>query len=333
MDKTLYEAPQPGLWLGRIDKPVTAASLRWHQNLQFWDLGKTQNLKTKKTNKNFAILGFCCDEGVRRNQGRTGAKEGPDAIRRVLANLPMPESEHPIQFFDAGNVVCRQKNLEAAQDALAVAVQKILRQNCFPIVLGGGHETAWGHYAGLKPMLSPQHFGIVNVDAHFDLRPFESGGHSGSPFLQMAFDRKKNRRNFSYFCLGLQKSANTAALFQTADAWGVEWILADDIHRADFKNSRKTLQKFLQKQKQIYLTICLDAFAAAFAPGVSAPQALGILPGQILPYLDLICASGKVVSFDIVEMAPKYDQNQITAKLAAQMVFGVVNRLAGIKKP
>jgi len=44
-----------------------------------------------------------------------------------------------------------------------------------------------------------------------------------------------------------------------------------------------------------------------YAPGVSAPQPLGVLPWQILPLVRQLAASGKVVSYDIAELSPKYD--------------------------
>ena len=51
------------------------------------------------------IIGYACDEGVRRNNGRVGAKNGPDAIRKCIGNLPL-------RVVDKGNVVCKDWNLE-----------------------------------------------------------------------------------------------------------------------------------------------------------------------------------------------------------------------------
>jgi formiminoglutamase len=76
----------------------------------------------------------------------------------------------------------------------------------------------------------------------------------------------------------------------------------------------------LERHERIYLSICLDVFASAYAPGVSAPQPFGITPIQALPILRRLAESGKVIALDIVELAPNYDPSGITAKLAASLL-------------
>jgi formiminoglutamase len=71
--------------------------------------------------------------------------------------------------------------MEVQQKSLEKAVEKILDFDLFPLVLGGGHEIALGHYNGLlnsklKEDQNPK-IGIINFDAHFDLRPYSNGGH------------------------------------------------------------------------------------------------------------------------------------------------------------
>ena len=63
-------------WSGRVDPE--ADSPRWHQRIQALSVDSQPGL---------ALLGFACDEGVRRNGGRAGAAEGPPAIRAALARL------------------------------------------------------------------------------------------------------------------------------------------------------------------------------------------------------------------------------------------------------
>ena len=64
------------------------------------------------------LLGFACDAGVARNQGRVGAAAGPAGIRKFLAGLP---AHGLTRLLDAGDVACEGDALEAAQDALASA--------------------------------------------------------------------------------------------------------------------------------------------------------------------------------------------------------------------
>lgn len=325
MNSSYYSAPEQGLWRGRVDQQLGDTTQRWHQRVQMWDVNSLKHLT--HTGPAIAILGFCADEGVKRNHGRTGAKEGPTALRKALANLPAHFTK-TVTLYDAGNVVCNNANLEEAQKELGKAVAQVLAADCFPIVLGGGHEIAYGHYLGLKAKIAKTRaFGVLNIDAHFDLRPFENGGHSGSGFLQIAQDCQKVGTPFSYFCLGIQKSANSLALFQQAADLGAHYIEAQDMNPASRTANLAKLHVFNEQQNHIYLTICLDAFAAAFAPGVSAPSALGLMPSEILPYLDVVLKSKKVISLDIAELSPQYDVDGHTAKLAAQLIFHCVNQL------
>ena len=123
--------------------------------------------------KSISLLGYACDEGVRRNQGRIGAAEGPDVIKSSFAKMPNHLGSN-VRLHDVGSIICDEGDMEAAQNQLTEAVNLLLERKQFPIVLGGGHDMAYGHYNGIKKYLNAkkegQTIGIINFDAHFDLR-------------------------------------------------------------------------------------------------------------------------------------------------------------------
>ena len=209
---------------------------------------------------------------VRRNQGRTGAAEGPDAIRRSLANLPRPQ-DRPL--FDGGNVGCVDGELETAQQQLAGRVAGILERGGRPLLLGGGHEIAWGSFMGIQAVLPDpgEPPGIINFDAHFDLRDPVDGATSGTPFRQMAEWCQANGRPFNYLALGINPAANTPALFDYAGEHGVVWFDDRDCVAAELPRLTQALDSFVAAQRYLYLTICLDAFPAAVAPGRQGAEA------------------------------------------------------------
>ena len=73
----MFEPMKPGLWQGREDSHEPGDSRRWHHQVQPLDPESAPGV---------VLMGLCSDEGVRRNQGRVGAKGGPNAIRQALAN-------------------------------------------------------------------------------------------------------------------------------------------------------------------------------------------------------------------------------------------------------
>ena len=87
------------------------------------------------------------------------------------------------------------------------------------------------------------------------------------------------------------------------------------------------IKKFIEKLDHIYITIDLDGFSSAFAPGVSAASPFGFTPEMVLWLLQKILLSGKVISLDIAEMNPEYDRDGQTAKLAAGLVHNIIQSL------
>lgn len=327
-----YKTIDKTIWQGRIDSETNFDAFRWHQWVEGIDL-RDDSLTPYTGKLGFAFIGFCCDEGVKRNKGRIGAAKGPKSIRKELANLPCCFSKE-VKLFDAGNIFCEDFTLEESQNLLSKAVEKILSLNLFPIVLGGGHEIAFGHYNGIAKHFTKEtdkpNIGIINFDAHFDLRPYPNGGSSGTMFRQIADVCKEQDLKYSYFCIGVQKRSNTVDLFKTADKLGAEYILAKDIINSDNWSMLERLDDFMKQSDHIYITICADVFSSAFAPGVSATQALGLDPEKGLKFIKYILRSNKVVSFDIAEVSPRFDQDKTTANLAAVLIFSVVDTLAQI---
>lgn len=320
-----YLPPNPSLWQGRADIPANSC---FFQVIKLLDLRQSISKDPKPS---FVLLGFRCDEGIRRNQGRTGAIEGPIHLRKALAKFPI---QREVTIYDAGDITCTESNLESAQQALAETVALLLQAGMTPIIIGGGHELAWGHYQGIvKCLMDPRFNGddnklaIVNFDAHFDMRPLlpNKHGSSGTPFLQIAEACQTSGRHFDYHCIGIQPAANIPLLFDTAKKYDVKIITAEKLHENDKEFCQQFIHRIIKENKIIYLSLCLDVFAAAFAPGVSAPQALGLTPWQVMPLVRELAASGKVISYDLAELSPPYDKDDRTAKLAANFVYEIIH--------
>jgi len=167
---TYYTPPDASRWTGRVDDLEDRDAFRWHQVIECLDLSAPADHLARQTPRGFCLLGYCSDHGVELNLGRTGAEKGPEAIRTQLANLPVNFPDN-VGLYDGGDIHSRDGDLEGAQRALAEAVERVLSFGLFPVVLGGGHDLAFGHYLGISHQLpSEKRLGIVNFDAHLDLR-------------------------------------------------------------------------------------------------------------------------------------------------------------------
>ena len=287
----------------------------------------TSTAKNKMNNSKVVIIGYACDEGVRRNNGRVGAKYGPDAIRKCMGKLPP-------RATDMGNITCEDGNLEKTQRELGERVEKELKQGNFPLVIGGGHDIAYGHFLGINNAVKST-VGIINLDAHFDLRPFHNGGNSGTPFNQISALLKTQNNTFHYLPIGIRENSNSAELYQTAKTLNVQYIPMEACALDNIPQIKKTIKAFMDEVDCIYLTIDLDGFSSAYCPGVSAASPIGFQPKFVLELIHHIFNSKKVISCDIAEMNPVYDINQSTALLAADLIKiiceSVLSKSSGFK--
>ncbi|KZE32446.1 formimidoylglutamase [Crenobacter luteus] len=301
------------LWSGRIDAGEGELATRWHQQVRPCSADVAPGV---------ALVGFACDEGVRRNQGRVGAVEAPAVLRKALANLAWHQAT-PV--YDAGDVGCPDADLDAAQQRLGQRVAQLIAAGHKPLVLGGGHETAYGTYLGLAAAYPDKTIGIVNLDAHFDLRESAEAS-SGTPFKQIADLCQAYGRPFRYLCWGVAAPSNTRALFARAAALKVQWQPDTALTEAQLPQRLAELDAFAASVDLVYLTIDLDVLPAAQMPAVSAPAAFGVPMAVVEAVATRLAGSGRLAAADLVEFNPRFDQDSHGAKCAARLAWSIARQ-------
>src|SRR5690625_4788889 len=120
-------------------------------------------------------------------------------------------------------------------------------------------------------MSSTASLGIINLDAHFDLR-VDHMPSSGTMFEQIL----SADSHAGYLCLGIQIPANTKALFAAAEKYNCQYILEEAV--MDKEYTFGVIDEFCSQYDFIILTLCTDVIASSSAPGVSAPSPFGLDP-------------------------------------------------------
>lgn len=319
--ESYYIPPDPTLWLGRNDLPDDSC---------FFQHVRLINLLTEKPQKTaeicFALIGYKSDEGIQRDLGRTGAAEGPTAIRQRLAKLSIQKPQ--IHVYDVGNIICTNHDVEASQKSLADIISILLKLHIRPIVIGGSHELAWGQYQGIEQIYpTNKRFGIINFDAHFDMHPLHPSNHGSAStvFYQIAKAHEAAHRHFDYNCIGIQHTGNIRQAFDTAKQFKTKILLADEMHQGLQEKCFDFIDRVVDENDHIYVSLSLDVFSPAFAPGVGNIQPLGLNPWHVIPLMRQIAASSKVISYDISEYVPRYDIDHRTAKLAAILIYEIIH--------
>ncbi len=280
------------------------------------------------------LLGFPCDEGVRRNHGRPGAALAPDAIRDFLYRLtpwdPLAEVDlASLPVLDLGNLRING-DLAAAQNHLGGVVAEVLKAAAVPIILGGGHETAYGHYLGYVG--AALECAIVNIDAHLDVRPYPHGPHSGSPFRQAIEHPTQPLRVGRYVVVAAQRQSVARAHWQFVhDHQGrVHWLdlMSPDHPMVEVVDGELT--RLGEECGAVLVSVDADAFRQADVPGTSAPSPFG-LEGAVFPAVAFRAGSDpRVRSLDVVEINPTLDRDGQSARWAAvgirQFLVGLARR-------
>ena len=307
-------------WSGRVDGNDSDI-LRIHQVIQVKTLDEL--MQDEYSGKKVCFVSYNSNEGIRRNNGRLGAADGWKHLKNALSNFPIFDTD--IKFYDLKDPIdVVDGKLEEAQMKLADVVAKLKSKDYFVVCMGGGHDIAYGTYNGIlsyaKTKTKDPRVGIISFDAHFDMREYAKGANSGTMFYQIADDCQKNNIKFDYTVIGIQRFSNTKRLFERAQKFGVTYYLAEDI----LKLSDLNITPILERNDYIHLTICTDVFHITCAPGVSAPQTFGIWPNQAIGLLNYIAKTKKNLTLEVAEISPRYDYDDRTSRLVANLIYQAI---------
>ncbi|MCB8563760.1 formimidoylglutamase [Fusobacterium ulcerans] len=293
------------LWNGRLDSYEEI-------DLRLWQV--VQEIKEAQEAGGVCFVGYDTDDGVVRNLGRKGAESGSNAIRKAIQSFPQLKG---LKVYDYRNL--EKKSVEEAQKEYSEKISDVLKKGIFPIGLGGGHDIAYGSYLGIRKAHPDKKIGIINFDAHLDMRPYDKGRTSGTSFKEIM----DNDKNTQYAIVGFQKMGNTERLIKTAEAFNV-LILEEECSE---ESIIKSLEEFVKKVDIVYVTFCMDVFDASTAPGVSAPVVMGLDPKKGKRLLRFLMETEKVVCVDFAEVNPVYDIDNMTAKLAGCLIYEVMGHI------
>ena len=167
---------------------------------------------------------------------------------------------------------------------------------------------------------------IVNWDAHTDVRPLVAeGGHSGSPFRQAL--EHGSRLCAGYTVLGALPWCVAEAHRELVEQHGGDVVFRDAVVEVCARGSFERAVT-ASSAEAVFVSFDLDAIEGALAPGVSAPG-VGGLPVELWLRAAETCGrDSRVTSVDVVELNPRNDRHDVTARLAALTVWSFLAGLA-----
>lgn len=281
------------------------------------------------------LLGVADDRGVTINGGRQGAADGPAKFRDYFSRLPVPAEFGHGSIVNAGDLMAAEHTAET--HARLAEVIFVLRER-FPqarlVVVGGGHDHAYGEVLGLARSMGSKaadsRIGVVNIDAHADVRPHTTEPHSGTPFRRLLLEPAARLAGPSLVEFGLQRASNAAIHLAFLQQHHVQVVMWDDIVDGDRAASEQLLghmTRLAQTHAAISLSVDMDAFPLSAAPGVSAPSAVGVSPGAIVRAAAAFGALPIATQLGIYELNPRFDQDGATTRLATRIAWSYITGL------
>lgn len=264
------------------------------------------------------IVGCPQDEGVRRNKGRLGAKDAPDAIRQALYKLVIPPNKPAI--FDLGNTQI-DGSLEEIHTRHGRIIQQIIADGKRVIALGGGNDLSYPDCLGLSSVVDKVL--AFNIDAHFDVRADEPRN-SGTPYRQLLEDGFIQPKNF--YELGYQPFANSEAYHAYLDDKGVAKHSLESFREQGIGT---LLHKILDNTQvdAIFWGLDMDVVRGSDAPGVSALNPTGLTGEEFCLIAEIAGHDARTRLFEITEVNPTYDIDGRTARLAAVAIHAYLRQV------
>ena len=272
-------------------------------------------------NADLVILGVPQDIGVLRNNGRIGARYGPDEIRKQFYKYQVTQDLLQLSILDIGNIIVND-DLESIHDRLEQVVIQVLKDQKRLIILGGGNDISYPDFKALaKTYKNPVG---INIDKHFDVRDMRPIN-SGTPyrylleeeyldpqfFYEIGFEDYAN--SFMYKQYLLEKGVNLYDLTRTREE-GITNLLFN-IHHS-------------HKGNAFFYGLDLDSIQLTDAPGVSAPSPTGFTSNEIIAMMNLAGRFKETKIIEITEYNPKYDVDSRTARLASLAMYHFITSFA-----
>ncbi|MBL8181967.1 MAG: formimidoylglutamase [Blastocatellia bacterium] len=262
------------------------------------------------------ILGCPQDEGVRRNQGRPGAADAPDAIRQQFYKLTPFNIRKNI--FDLGDIELGS-SLEETHESQTAVVSKVLEDGKRLIVLGGGNDISYADGSAMAAVFGKKNWIGVNIDAQLDVR-LANERNSGTPYRQLLDEGLLDPTLF--YEVGYQSHFTSPIYYEYIRSLGVHRISLEQLRsraEADLELKEQIRQKFIGHSSSLstFFAFDIDALRSADAPGTSAPSPLGLRAGEFIQLVKYAASLANTKIIEFSEVNPTYDNDNRTTKLVA----------------
>lgn len=297
--------------------------------------------------------------------GTRGASLGIDAIKIAaldfrsfyFRDFPTIEitNENTLLLESFGSPFARRiRGIYTMYERISTAVKDVLTKGSFPIVLSGDHSNAGGTLAGIKMAYPEARIGVVWIDAHADMHsPFTtpSGNMHGMPLaVSLGEDNKKNKVNspdettvewweklknlggicpkihyedLVFVCLRDYENQEEFLIKHNK----VKTIPVSEVRKKGTEKIGREVLSYLDKCDYIYLSFDVDSMDSNISKGTGTPVPNGINEREAGDLIVRILNSDRVCCFEITEVNPTLDKENLMAENAFEILQKATNEI------
>ncbi|MCK5762841.1 MAG: agmatinase [Clostridiales bacterium] len=250
---------------------------------------------------------------------RSGAKDAPRVLREITYTIaPTTEYFESIKDFkvkDIGDV--EGENRDEIFRKTEEIVKSLVSKDKFFTMIGGDHSTTIPVMKGIDQGVD-ENFGIIHIDAHFDLCDDMDGdklSHGSTQRRSLELDHVEDID--SLFFIGIRSIEEDEYEFKQSN--NINVISASEYSRLGTNEVIKRVKKKMEKFNKIYITLDIDCLDPAYAAGTGTPQFGGLTSRELLDLLKGLFDL-PIIGFDVVEVAPNLDP-ALTSLFAARKII------------
>ncbi len=279
----------------------------------------------------FAVVGIPWDGAT---SYRTGQRLGPDAIRKVSVTLRPYNFAQGVGIFehccgvDYGDVSVVPGYIEDTYDKIEAELRPLVEAGVIPVVMGGDHSISLPELRAIAKTHGP--VALIHFDSHTDT----NDQYFGRPYYHGSMFRRAVEENIvlraNSIQIGMRGSVYSKNAYDESTSLGFKVVTMSALREMGLQRLIKII-KGRVGQNKVFVTFDIDVVDPAFAPGTGTPEVGGFTSSEAV---DLIRGLKGLdfAGFDVVEVLPDYDVAEITALLAANIIYEFLSLIALNKK-
>lgn len=257
----------------------------------------------------------------------SGASLTPKTIRELFSAYSTYVEDDKINLnslnlVDVGDIQMHPTDIVGSQQRIEDTLTLLYKEQTtiVPILLGGDHSVTAPSVKAFKKLVDGE-IGIIQFDAHHDLRNLEDGGPTnGTPFRNLIESKTLNPKNLVQ--IGIRNYANAEQYREDADKLGVTVFTMEDLRTQPIEDIiEKALAIASNGTKAVYVTVDIDVLDQAFAPGAVAIGPGGMDSTTLLHAMHMLAKEKIVTACDIVCIDPAQDFRNMTSRVAVHLIM------------